>query len=222
VHPLSLKAEKNIMATLRLTRYEVKEDDLPEVCAKCGEPSVTAPAKKFSWHPSWVLVLILVHLLIYVIVALVLTKRMTVHLPFCERHRRYWFNRSLFIYGGLFGLLCLAGVGIVVAVSLEGQADNALFVCVGIALLFLVWLIAAAIVQSMSIRPTEITDDDITLTGLSRDFTDAVKDDRRERKEAFRRFDDRDRRGRRDSDDDRYQDDRPRRRRERDYDDDDD
>ena len=45
------------------------------------------------------------------------------------------------------------------------------------------WLIVAAIIQNTAIRPTEITDDYIVLTGVSRDFDDAVRDERRRERE---------------------------------------
>lgn len=75
------------MAKVRLRRYEIEEYDLPPVRAKCGARAVARPEKTFSWHPGWVTVLILVGLMPYVLVALILTKRMTVPLPLCQRHR---------------------------------------------------------------------------------------------------------------------------------------
>jgi hypothetical protein len=203
------------MARLRLKRWEIEDYDLPPVCAKCGQPAEVHPKKTFSWHPPWVIVLILAGLLIYVIVAVILTKRMTVPLPFCERHRNYWRNRSIFIYGGLLGLLLLAVIGVIIASALDprGQDTSLGLVCVGSGVLFLVWLIAAAIMQTTSIRPNEITDRSITLVGLSRDFVDAVEDDREAaEEEADRRWRERSRdkedrsrgRGRSTTDEDRY------------------
>jgi len=66
--------------------------------------------------------------------------------------------------------------------------------------LFLIWLITAAIMESMSIRPSEITDSSITLSNISKDFRDAYEDEleatEREMDENVRqRWRDRDRRG---------------------------
>jgi hypothetical protein len=211
------------MAKIRLRRWEIEDDDLPPVCAKCGRRAVVNPKKTFSWHPMWVIALILVNLLLYVIVALALTKRMTVPLPFCERHRNYWRNRKIFVYGGLLGLLLLGAIGVIAALALDSSGESGMLgtVCILGFGIFLVLLIAAAIMQTNSIRPDEITDRSITLVGLSRDFTDAVYDDREAaEEEADRRWrergrDDEDRpRSRRGTtkDDDRYYEPREKRR----------
>jgi hypothetical protein len=192
------------MASVRLGRYEVEEYELPRVCAKCGRKAVARPSKTFSWHPPWVIVLIFAGLLIYVIVALVLTKRMAVPLPLCERHRNYWRNRAIVIYGGLLALVLGVGGVVVASVLDEGGKDNAVgLACIGTGLVFIVWLFAAAIMQATSIRPNEVTDRSITLVGLSGDFVEAVREDRR------------------DDTDEEDEDDRPRRRRPRDEDDED-
>jgi len=60
----------------------------PAVCIKCGRPADGERLKKTSsWHPRWVYILILIALLIYIIVALVLRKSTTLHIPLCLTHR---------------------------------------------------------------------------------------------------------------------------------------
>jgi len=205
------------MASLRLGRYEVEKYHLPQVCAKCGDKAVVAPAKRFSWHPQWVIVLIFAGLLIYVIVAVILTKRMTVRLPFCERHRHYWRNRALFMFGGLVGVLLLGVGAAILASALDDRDGSNLFgvACGGSVVLGLVWLIAAAIVQTISIRTNEITDDSISLVGVSEDFREAVREDRRSHRDDDE--DDRPRAKRRPAEED---DERVRRKPSRDDDDD--
>lgn len=61
--------------------------ELPPFCVKCGRPAeADRLTKRFSWHPQWVYFFILIGVLIYVILAAVLSKRMTVQLPFCKSH----------------------------------------------------------------------------------------------------------------------------------------
>lgn len=61
---------------------------LPPMCVKCGQPvSGQYLNKNFSWHPSWVYLLILIGLLFYIILALVLRKTARVAIPFCHEHR---------------------------------------------------------------------------------------------------------------------------------------
>jgi hypothetical protein len=60
---------------------------LPPFCVKCGRPSEPERLKKsFRWHPGWVYIFILIGILFYVILAAVLSKRMTLELPLCRQH----------------------------------------------------------------------------------------------------------------------------------------
>ncbi len=201
------------MASIRLGRYETEEYGLPPVCAKCGAKAAVAPPKRFRWAPSWLPVLIIlggIGLILFLILSAVLTKRRTVPLPLCEEHRNYWRNRAVFMYGGLVATILVAILAVTAGVMLDDKGvteDAALFGGLGAAGLFLVWLISAAIVQAVGIRPNEITDNAISLTGLSQDFVEAVREDRRGEEDED---DDRSRRRRRDEDD---EEERPRPRR---------
>jgi hypothetical protein len=166
------------MATVRLGRYEVKELRLLSLCMQCGAEATAHVRKTFSWQPSWIIVLILFGLLPYLIVSLILTKRMTIEAPLCDQHKNHWFWRNWFIYGGLVFFLGL-GVAAIVVLSSQGNqrgATNALggLLCGATALGGLIWLIAAAIIQQAGIRPTEITDQSITLTHVSPTFVDGL------------------------------------------------
>jgi hypothetical protein len=194
------------MASIRLGRYEVEKYELPPVCARCGRKAAVSLPKRFAWSPPWLALLILIGLLgiaLYVILALCLTKRMTVPLPLCERHRNYWRNRKILIYGGLAAMVLLAAFAITLGAVLDSKGiteDCLLVTLLSTGGLFLLWLISAAVLQSVSIRPNEITDGSITLVGLSEDFVKAVRADRRG------------------DEDDEDEDDRPRRKRPRDED----
>jgi hypothetical protein len=73
------------MALVRIARYEVDQNLLPSLCIRCGRPAELWKSKKFAWYPPWVLALILIGWGIpYIIVALVLTQRMTVRVPLCH------------------------------------------------------------------------------------------------------------------------------------------
>ena len=166
------------MATVRLGRYEAEEMRLPSLCMKCGAEATGHVRKTFSWQPSWVIILIVFGLLPYVIVALLLTKRMTIEAPLCDQHKNHWSWRNLFIYGGFVLFLCLGVAAIVVLANQENQrgAASALagLFCGATAVGGLIWLFAAAIIQHTGIRPTEITDQSITLTHVTPVFVDAL------------------------------------------------
>jgi hypothetical protein len=173
------------MATVRLSEFEALEE-LPAVCMQCGAPATVWKSNKFSWTPSWVLVLFLCGLLPLLIVYLITNKRMKVIVPFCDEHQDHFAWRRRFVAVGLFCIACL-GVSAIIAVSqLPNGQDLSGYLCGGGAVIALVWLIWAALVSSSGIRPSEITDYDITLTNVSREFKDALNEDRDRDEEAHR------------------------------------
>ncbi len=208
------------MARVTITRREAERGLLPPVCALTGAPTEDVKRKAFLWQPPWIGVLILAGLLPYLIVSMMMRKTMTVDLPLVREKHGHWVWRALVGTGGV-----LLGIAVIIAGAVVGAADeNArgasplggiLFV-VGL-LGFLAALVAWIVLSSTSIRPSEITDDEITLVGVHQDFVDALEDERDRDEEEYRkrRDDERDRRrGRddrrrpsRDEDDD----DRPRR-----------
>lgn len=201
------------MPSVTLSDYECRRGLLPDVCAFCGAPAAGRRERTFSWHPSWVWVLILINL---IVVALVLTKRMTVRVPVCEAHDGFWRRRATILLTSF--LLIALFVGAAVAFSMDqppGGPDLLQTVmCGGGIVLVLAWVVLAAVYSVAGVRPTEITDRDIRLTGLHEDFVAALREERardRGRRREGRYGDERD-----DYDDD--PDDEPPRRRPR-YDD---
>jgi hypothetical protein len=180
------------MATARLNRDEATDGHLPRTCVKCGVAATVERRKAFSWCPPWVSVLILAGVLPYAIVASILTRKMTARLPFCDAHKGHYRWRNWFLWGGLAGCGALAFAVFVVMVAQDNpgrrQASteqlNGLL-CLGTMAVGLVWLIAAAIIQNTAIRPTEITEGNITLTNVCSEFVDAL-DEYRERHEEYR------------------------------------
>jgi hypothetical protein len=154
---------------------------------RCGAPATCSKPRKFSWHPQWIDILIILGLVIFtplflvgVICALALTLRMRVWVPLCDAHRNYWKWRTVYISGGaaffiLLGIGCLLFV--VTRPAGREVSDLIGLFCVLPAGLGLIWLIVAAIIQNAMIRPTEITSDSITLGRVSREFIAALEKD---------------------------------------------
>jgi hypothetical protein len=175
------------MPSIRLRYSEVsRKNTLPNVCMRCGGEAARDVSKNFSWYPFWVPFLILGGLIPFIVVAILLTKRMKVPVPLCQAHASHWSRRNWIIYGGLACVVLLCG-GLFVAAALlsefnraNPQRDNTLggLLCVAPAVVFLAWAIIATIAQNSAIRPTEITDRSITLTNVSNDFIDAVEEQR--------------------------------------------
>jgi hypothetical protein len=161
------------MGVLRLGSYDSGDVDLPDVCMKCGAPAAVRKSKNFSWFPPWIWVLLIVcGLLPFAIVALIMTKRRRVEVPLCEEHKNHWIWRQIVVIGGFFALF---GVGFVAWVAMlddRGRPNDNLFglLCIGWVVGLIAWLILAVILQSTSVRATEITDTSITLGGVSDAF----------------------------------------------------
>src|SRR5262249_52353165 len=96
------------------------------------------------------------------------------------------------ILGGFLFFLLLGFVSLAVFTNEgnQGRGDEAVggWLCLGTVISGLVWLIAAAIVQTLGIRPTEITDRTITLTNVSPAFVEALETARAEQDEKRERL----------------------------------
>jgi hypothetical protein len=165
------------MATVRLGRYEAEEGELPPYCMKCGAPSAGEKVRRFSWYPQWVLLLLVAGLWPALIVSLILTKRITMPVPLCAAHLNHWRWRSQLIWFSFVGLIVL-GIGSLVLTTNLGRRGEELtgLVCGLFSVLGLAWLITAAIVQSTAIRPSEITDHRVSLSGVSEQFADRLRE----------------------------------------------
>ena len=68
---------------------------LPACCARCNGAVSKPPIKRtLYWHQSWIYLLILLSILIYIIVAIIVRKKAVAYIPLCDAHRR---QRWMFI-----------------------------------------------------------------------------------------------------------------------------
>lgn len=168
------------MATLTLFGRDGEvTDELPQVCVCCGQKATSIWQKKFSWHPPWVYVLILVHVLIFLIVALVMRKSMTAWLPVCQRHRSPWLWRHLltaftliYLIGGPIALLIL---GDALQQQLGRQDNTIVFLWLGWLAGFIAVIVLLLVVNYSTIRPTEITERRLVLAGVSQLFVEGLE-----------------------------------------------
>jgi hypothetical protein len=216
------------MARVRLRDWETRSSRLPNVCIVCGEKSDKFSKRIFTWYPRWSAFLLLFLYIPGAITMLILTKRMTVQVPFCSSHRRYFQTRGLLMWLPLLGFIILCPLAILLPqlwLDPEIAKDEApvMWIVLG-ACLFLV-ILTVVILLNTGIRSAEITEESITLVGVNDEFADALDDLRDERRRTRRDEDDEDdddddRPRRRDEDDDEDDRDRPRQRRRNDDDDD--
>src|SRR5262245_7216706 len=126
------------MAELTLGTYELNARPLPAVCACCGAPVAVWKPQTFSWYRKWVIVTILAGLLVFVILAMVLTKRARMQVPLCEKHRNHFLSRVLLTWLGFAGIF-------VVVLLCAAVAGHHAAVWLAVPVYFVGWLVAAAI-----------------------------------------------------------------------------
>ena len=178
------------MARIRLLVREA-DGELPMVCMRCGEPATVVKTKNMAWCPPWVPVLILAGVIVYIIVAIILTKRARLQAPLCDEHKGHWLYRQLIIWGTFLPLLVI-GIAAVVGISnAPNQVRNILcpFFGIGGLVALIAGVVLLAVAQSTAIRPKEITDREILLEGVADEFVQAVEEmdrDRRARRRVRR------------------------------------
>jgi hypothetical protein len=121
------------------TLVMTKEASLPDRCVKCNAPANGLRLKRrLSWHHPVLYLIIFFALLIYIILAAVLSKRATVYLGLCAEH--FQRRRKQIAVGWL--LLVTGIIGIIAAFGY----DYPKFALLGFAvfLFAVVWLIVAA------------------------------------------------------------------------------
>ena len=171
------------MAEIRLGRAEVERGRLPEICMVCGGHSAVERVKTFSWFPSWTIY-------VGILLSMLFTKRMKMAAPLCHRHRNHWRMRGLLIWVGLVVVVFLTATALVVVAvksAERGPGERPILISLAFGgVLLLGWLIMTIALQQSAIRATEITDESMTLTGVSPGFISALKDMRDERRIASR------------------------------------
>jgi hypothetical protein len=175
------------MANVRLGRYELYEYDLPRVCMRCGARAVTRKAKRFTWSPPWAF------FILGALGAAIFAKSANVDVPLCDRHRWHFGGRLVVIF---LGFVAVVALGVGVAIAADAHLVEAEFLVVPLLVFIVAYLVALVVISLTTIRPKEITDKSVTLTGVSEDFIEALNEQRRGEDDRPRR------RRRRDDDDD--------------------
>jgi len=142
---------------------------LPGYCVKCAQP-VTGEffKKKFQWHNPLLYLIVLISPIIYVIVALILMKRVELLVPMCDEHRQRrknfliatWVLVLGFIPGGILA-------GALVGNATDSNTGALVGMLVGFALMIAAFVTGA---RAVVMRPKEITPNSATFTGVCEPF----------------------------------------------------
>jgi len=191
---------------VRLSRREVEDDELPQNCMRCGAVATLKLPRKFSWHPEWIGTLMAVGIfcfgllplvLVGLILAFALNKRMKVPVPLCHAHRRHWMWKNIVGVAGLVMLAAIWLIGMIAIFQINMPPDMVTsllnFMCAATGLGFFLWLVVMIILVGRVIKAVEITDRGITLRRASPLFLLALWEQRQTRKvEAFEEEEDED------------------------------
>jgi hypothetical protein len=177
------------MADVRLGRYEAEEGELPPCCVNCGAPATLFKPRSFTWSPLWI------KIAGAWIVAFIHSRRMRMLVPLCEKHRDYWWQHLFVLAERLLILAILVLADLHVLERPVEAADGiqpyppglvpGTFV-VALAINVAVWLLALRLLRVHTIFAREITDDDITLTGVSDTFAAQLQAERESVDERLR------------------------------------
>lgn len=140
-----------------------KEALLPDICVKCAAPSRVRRTQRFVFTPPWVIVVMVLSFLIGAIVAMIVQKRGTLHLPLCDACQHRWKKANWQVAAALFAIPLSVMLGFLVA----GSSENVGTIVVALLLASLVGLIVVAVVQqNVRVTSRKVDDRSITLRGV--------------------------------------------------------
>jgi hypothetical protein len=143
-----------------------KNAQLPDRCIKSNEPTQSRLKRKLYWHHPALYLLILLHILVYIVVALIVRKSAVLWIPLEDRFKQARI-RNIFIAWLLFFL----GMGSLITGIIVSSSQNPMS---GIFFLLCpVLILAGALVGIFGCRvvyPKKIEGDYVWLKGVSPDF----------------------------------------------------
>ena len=143
---------------------------LPDICLKSNLPANRRLKRKLSWHPPAVFLAILLHILVYIIIAMIMQKKATLMIPLTEEWYQRRKNRMKIAWGLIFIGMLMIGGG--VGLAANENAWGLLLLVGGI----LGSLIAAiyGLVACRLVSTSRITDEYVWLKGVHPEFLDRL------------------------------------------------
>jgi hypothetical protein len=142
-----------------------KDAVLPDRCIKSNVPTDRKPKRALTWHPTWVFLTILISLCVYIVIALILSKKATIRIGLSDK----WFSkrvRAILIGWGSV----LTSIGLVVGgiAMVDQNGAFGILIIVGI-VLFLFGAIYGLMAARM-ITPTKIDDAYVWIKGANAEY----------------------------------------------------
>lgn len=145
-----------------------KDAELPPRCIKTNEPVQTWLPRTLVWHPSWVYVLILLGLLIYVIAAVVIQKqaKIKIGLTAAVASKRRWAILTAW-------LLVLVGLGVFIG-GFAILKEDLTVITVILGLVMLLGGIIYGMVKGRMVTPVKVTKEYAIFKGACQEYLDEL------------------------------------------------
>ncbi|WP_146576152.1 hypothetical protein [Neorhodopirellula pilleata] len=147
-----------------------RDATLPDICFKSNEPTAGYRLRrKLSWHNQWIALAILLNVLIYLLIAIIVSKRATVMIPLSDHWRVLRRKRIRNAW-----VLCLGGPILFVAgIMMMGQGPDAELAgsfCLMAGGLILLFGLFYAIFRTRLVTPVMIDEHFVHLKGAHPEF----------------------------------------------------
>lgn len=172
------------MASARIHRLSCETGRLPHVCICCGAPATAMRRQRFTWQPTWQILVLPVILPLMIVVGVITcigVKRfynplagepLDLSVPLCSAHQRRlkWSGYCLW---GLLALLAVAAL-VLLPLSFAGQTEMMGVAVVGLLAVGGALVAASMVLQFISPRMTDYTISYVDMTILSPEFVEAL------------------------------------------------
>jgi hypothetical protein len=149
-----------------------KQAPLPPICLKSGQPATQWLRRNMQWHEPWIAITILTGVLIYVIIALIMTKRATLMIGLTDEWAARRKSRMLVALGIVLSGIAVGSAGIFL--GNQGYGNEGWFSLIALSAFV---LIGAALYGQYACRlvwPQRITDQYVWLKGVHPSFLDQL------------------------------------------------
>lgn len=119
--------------------------EFPAACVKCGKQGHKQFTKTMSWSNPWWALTILINFLIFIIIRLVVMKKLKISYFLCEEHLEKR-TKKLKIFLSLFAAIILLGLSKFLIASNYGERPASI-VLLAAGILFVIWFITFAILH---------------------------------------------------------------------------
>lgn len=143
---------------------------LPDICVKSNKPATRRLKRNLSWHHPWIFLTILLHILVYLVLALALRKTATIYIALTDE----WFairRRRIII---AWTLVLISVVLFIASIALVGENDLfALGIPLGIVLL--IGAMIYGLISARMVSAKRMTDEFIWLKGVHPEFLNRLQ-----------------------------------------------